>query len=110
MASRDDEVQGLHRERAEALHDGVPYVRGWAEAYSASQKLADELRALAFEEDFAFLKADVNDRGEGVVNLDLIPADAAQRLGRLLALGLCAELERLPLAEEIDGSPSRPLR
>ena len=85
------------RERAEILRAGVPYVRGWAEARSAAIALAEELRALGLESAFAYLRADVNLNGEGFIRLDLVTSETAQRLASLLALGLCVELERLPV-------------
>jgi hypothetical protein len=101
-----DDAESLRRERAEVLYDDIPYVRGWAQAQRAALSLADELRALGLEEDFAYMKSDVNVHGEGVVRLDLIPADAAKRLAELLSLGLCAELERLPVAEDVSDRAS----
>ncbi|WP_051940730.1 hypothetical protein [Phaeacidiphilus oryzae] len=99
MAADEDEVPDLGQERAEVLYDGIPYVRGWATAHGAADELAGELRALGFEEDFAYLRADVDVRGQGFVNLDVITTEAAQRLARLLTLGLCTELERLAPAD-----------
>ena len=106
MAARDDGHEGLELERAEVLHDGIPYVRGWAQAQRAALALAEELRALGLEEDFAYMKADVNVCGQGVVRLDLITTETAKRLVELLTLGLCTELERLPVAEDAPGRTS----
>lgn len=87
------------QQRAEILRSGIPYVRGWAQAHSATLALAQELRALGLEADFAYMRADVTTSGEGVVRLDLVTAEAARRLVELLTLGLCTEIERLPAVQ-----------
>jgi len=68
--------------------------------------LAEELRALGFEDDFAYMRADVNFNGDGFIRLDLITAEAAHRLVAVLTRGLCHELERLPVADSDQDCPS----
>lgn len=80
--------------RAELLHDGIPFVRGWNDADAATRRLADMLMAAGLAGGFGALKADVNIHGDGLVNLGAVPADVAARLTDLLTRGLCAEMER----------------
>ena len=91
------------QERAEILRDGIPYVRGWAQARFAALTLAEELQALGLECGFPYLRADVNMNGDGFIRLDLITAETARCLVTLLTLGLCTELERLPAVEPVPG-------
>ena len=93
-------------DRADILHNGVPYVRGWHQALTAAQALAEELRALGLEDDFAYMRADVNLNGDGFIRLDLITTQTALRLITALTRGLCAELERLPVALPDQDCPS----
>ncbi len=95
-------------DRAEILHPNVPYVRGWSQARTAARTLAEALRALGLEDDFAYMRADVTPTGDGIVRLDLITAEAAHRLITALTRGLCHELEHLPTADPLDCSVSSP--
>jgi len=93
-------------DRADILHNGVPYVRGWHQANTAAQELAEELRALGLEDDFAYMRADVNLNGDGFIRLDLITADTAHRLIDALTRGLCHELEHLSVSDPDQDCPS----
>ena len=90
-------------DRAAILHPDTPYVRGWSQARAAAHALAEELRALGFEDDFAYMRADVTPTGDGIVRLDLITAEAAHRLITALTRGLCHELEHLPTTDSVRG-------
>ena len=91
---------------ADILHPNVPYVRGWSQARTAAHALAEELRALGFEDDFAYMRAGVTPHGDGIVRLDLITAEAAHRLITALTRGLCHELERLPTTDPRHDHPT----
>jgi hypothetical protein len=80
--------------RAENLSEGVPYVRGWADANSATEELVVELRALGLEDAFAYLKADVNGLGQGVVRLERVTSEAGRIFLRALLRGVCEEIAR----------------
>lgn len=86
--------------RAEVFEPGVSYVRGWNDARSAARELAEELRLLGLEEDFAYLQGDVSMMGTGFVRLGKVMAETGARFADLLALGLCVEIADLPCAEE----------
>ncbi|WP_436772207.1 hypothetical protein [Yinghuangia sp. YIM S09857] len=78
--------------RAEILHEGIPYVRGWNAADDATRELAGVLMAAGLAVGFGALKADVNVHGDGLVNLGSVPADVVAQLAELLTRGLCAEM------------------
>ncbi|WP_436788586.1 hypothetical protein [Yinghuangia sp. YIM S10712] len=80
--------------RAELLQDGIPYVRGWNDAATATRELADVLQAAGLAFGFGALKADVNIHGDGLVNLGAVPAEVIERLAVLLTRGLCVEMAR----------------
>jgi hypothetical protein len=77
---------------AEIFHDGIPYVRGWNDAGTATRELAEMLTAAGLAVGFGALKADVNVHGDGLVNLGAVPADLVDRLALLLTRGLCVEM------------------
>ncbi len=84
--------KGVCARPADCLTPGVAYVRGWAEGKSASDGLAEVLRAVGLEVDLPGLKADVNVFGDGVVTLGTVRPDAARLLADLLTTGLTAEM------------------
>jgi len=91
--------------RAENLSGGVPYVRGWADASDATEELVIELRALGLEDAFAYLAADVDGRGQGVVRLERVTTEAGRRFLRALLRGVCEEIARTSdAADRADGA------
>ncbi|MBI3685843.1 MAG: hypothetical protein HY241_00640, partial [Actinobacteria bacterium] len=66
---------------------------GWSSAHHASAHLAGQLIRAGLGEEFAGLRADVSVRGDGLVCIGSITAEAAHRLAVLLARGLCVELD-----------------
>ncbi|GCD94463.1 hypothetical protein [Embleya hyalina] len=85
---------------AEVLHAGIPYVRGWSKAHSATTELATRLTLAGLHDGFGALKAEVNVHGDGLVNLGPVSADAVHRLATLLANGLCVELDHIAVHNE----------
>ena len=79
--------------RAEILQDGVPYVAGWAVAQRSTNLLAEGLLLADLTAGFGVLRADVSVHGQGLVYLGALPAAVVDDLARLLAAGLCAELD-----------------
>ena len=55
--------------------------------------LAESLLYADLTEGFGALRADVSVHGQGLVCLGTLPASVAEELARLLAAGLCAELD-----------------
>ncbi|MEU1625820.1 hypothetical protein ABZ746_10930 [Streptomyces sp. NPDC020096] len=90
--------------RAETLEPAKPYVRGWAEAKSATEELAAQLRSVGLELDFLGLKADVSVFGDGLVCLGPIRPAAAQLLAELLATGLASEMAERGAIGDAPGS------
>ncbi|WP_034088098.1 hypothetical protein [Streptacidiphilus albus] len=55
--------------------------------------LAESLLYADLTEGFGALRADVSVHGQGLVCLGALPSAVAEELARLLAAGLCAELD-----------------
>jgi hypothetical protein len=70
---------------AVGLVSGVPYVRGWAEANRAAERLRAELGAWGIGDDRMAVRARVNAGGAGVVELGWINPELAELLAGLLA-------------------------
>jgi hypothetical protein len=94
---------GICAPRAEIFVEGVPFVRGWAQARSAGMELAKHLENAGLTEVFPGLRADVSVNGDGLVCLGIVDVETAQRLEALLLRGLCVEMDRSLGASE---SPS----
>ncbi|WP_224304889.1 hypothetical protein [Streptomyces olivaceus] len=97
--------RGVVARRAEDLLPGVPYVRGWNRARRGASALADQLVLLGLDSDFPGLMADVNVRGDGLVQLGTIRPEAAELLAELLMAGL-----RTERPDTASGTPSTDLR
>ncbi|MGP4111976.1 hypothetical protein ACTWP5_13800 [Streptomyces sp. 4N509B] len=86
------DARGVCAGSATGLASGVSYVRGWADAKTGADALAEQLRALDVGHLFAGLKADVNVNGDGIVHLGQIRPATAQLLATLIVQGLTMEV------------------
>ncbi|RKN09404.1 hypothetical protein [Streptomyces radicis] len=94
------DARGVCARSATDLSVNAPYVRGWAEAKHAADRLAEQLHTLDLDALFPQLKADVNVFGEGIVRLGTIRPATAQALATLIMTGLTNEVLRRAAAED----------
>jgi hypothetical protein len=66
------------------LLPGTSYAKGWKEANDAADRLATALVAVGLADQFAYLKADVNVFGVGLVSLGTVTPETARALAELL--------------------------
>lgn len=81
-------------EPAFVLAAGVGYVRGWAEAHHAVERLREALRAAGLADRVPGVRADVTVAGVGVVELGRITPQTARQLAALLATARAADADR----------------
>jgi hypothetical protein len=72
-------------EPAHILQDGIPYVRGWAQAVRATTALEKALNACGLGDAMPYLRADVNAFGVGAVEMGRITPETAYAIAALLS-------------------------
>ncbi|RBM16845.1 hypothetical protein [Streptomyces sp. PT12] len=95
------DARGVCARSATDLSVNAPYVRGWAEAKRAADRLAEQLHTLDLDALFPQLKADVNVFGEGIVRLGTVRPAAAEALATLIMTGLTIEALRNATPEDV---------
>ncbi|WP_371552487.1 hypothetical protein OG266_43985 [Streptomyces sp. NBC_00554] len=80
---------------------------GWYAAQNATTALRDVLTVAGMEKDFAYLRADLNAFGHGLIELGRVSPATAERLAELLRLALTCGTES---STERNGTPEQRTR
>jgi hypothetical protein len=84
VADHDEHGPWLEGEPAFLLDEGIAYVRAWARAQHAASAVKQALVDLGHSDAMPYLHADVNEFGNGVVELGRVTPETATLLAQAL--------------------------
>jgi hypothetical protein len=84
VADQDEIQPWVEGEPAFLLDEGIAYVRAWARAQHAATAIRDALADLGRPDAMPHLRADVNEFGNGLVELGRVTPETAVLIARAL--------------------------